>query len=66
MRYIHIMVGNLLYSVYQFKCFVVQSVSHVQLFATPWTEACQASLFFTISQSLLKRVSIEAILTIIC
>ena len=34
--------------------FVVQSFSHVQLFATPWTAACQASLSFTISQSFLK------------
>ena len=29
----------------------VQSLSHVQLFATPWTAACQASLFSTSSQS---------------
>ena len=33
------------------------SVSHVHLFATPWTAACQASLSFTISQSLLKLMS---------
>ena len=33
---------------------VVQSLSHVQLFATPWTAARQASLSFTVSQSLLK------------
>ena len=26
----------------------VWSLSHVQLFATPWTAACQASLFFTV------------------
>ena len=32
-----------------------QLFSHVQLFATPWTAACQASLSFTISQTLLKR-----------
>ena len=38
---------------------VVQSFSHVWLFATPWTEACQASLSFTIFQSLLKLMSIE-------
>ena len=37
---------------------VVQSLSHVQS-ATPWTAACQASLSFTISQSLLKFMSIE-------
>ena len=35
---------------------VVQSLSHVQLFATPWTAAQQASLSFTISQSLLKLI----------
>ena len=34
----------------------VQSLSHVQLFATPWTAAQQASLSFTISQSLLKLI----------
>ena len=37
----------------------VQSLSHVQLFATPWTAACQASLPITNSQSLLKLMSIE-------
>ena len=36
----------------------VQSLSHVQLFVTPSTAACQASLSFTISQSLLKLLSI--------
>ena len=40
----------------------VQSLSHVQLFATPWTAACQASLSFTISQSLLKLMSIEMVM----
>ena len=39
---------------------VVQSLSHVQLFAIPWTAACQASLSFTISQNLLKLMSIES------
>ena len=33
---------------------IVQSLSCVQLFATPWTAARQASLFFTTSQSLVK------------
>ena len=33
---------------------VVQSLNHVQLFMTPWTAACQASLSFTIYRSLLK------------
>ena len=36
---------------------VVQSLNCVQLFATPWTPACQASQAFTISQSLLKLMS---------
>ena len=38
---------------------VVQSLSCVQLFVTPWTAARQSSLSFTISQSLLKLMSIE-------
>ena len=41
------------------KVFVVQSLSHVRLFATPWTATCQTSLSFTISQSLLKLMYIE-------
>ena len=40
----------------------VQSLSHVQLFASPWTAARQASLSFTISQSLLKLMSIESMM----
>ena len=40
----------------------IQTVSHVQLFATPWTAACQASLSITDSQSLLKLVSIESVM----
>ena len=40
----------------------VQSLSHVRLFATPWTEAHQASLSITNSQSLLKLMSIELVM----
>ena len=40
----------------------VQSLSHVQLFATPWTTACQASLSITNSQSLLKLMFIESMM----
>ena len=40
----------------------VQSLSHVQLFATPWTAACQASLSITNAQSLLKLMSIESVM----
>ena len=39
---------------------VVQSLSHVQVFSTPWTAAHQASLSFIISSSLLKFMSIES------
>ena len=41
---------------------VVQSLSCVHLFATSWTAACQASLFITNSQSLLKLMSIESVM----
>ena len=41
---------------------VVQSLSSVWLFETPRTAAHQASLSFTISQSLLKLVSIESVM----
>ena len=41
---------------------VVRSLSPVRLFATPWTVAHQASLSFTICQSLLKLMSIELVM----
>ena len=41
---------------------VVQSLSQVQLFMTSWTAAWQASLSFTISQNLLKFMSIESVM----
>ena len=41
---------------------VVQSLSHVRPFATPWTAAHQASLSSTISGSLLKLMSIELVM----
>ena len=40
----------------------VQLLSCVQLFATPWTAACQASLSITNSQSILKLMSIESVM----
>ena len=40
----------------------VQSLSHVQLFATPWTAAYQASLSITNSWSLLKLKFIELVM----
>ena len=50
------------------KCFQsmsissVQSLSHVQPFATPWTAASQAPLSITDSQSLLKLMSFESVM----
>ena len=41
---------------------VVQSISHIQLFVTPWAVACQASLSFIISQSLLQLTFIESMM----
>ena len=40
----------------------VQLLSHVQLFASPWTAACQASLSITNSQSLLKLMSMKSVM----
>ena len=40
----------------------VQLLSHVRFFATPWIAACQASLFITNSQSLLKLMPIQSVM----
>ena len=40
----------------------VQSLSHVQLFATPWTAARHSSMSITNSPSLLKLMSIESLI----
>ena len=42
---------------------VVQLLRQIQLFATPWTAACQASLSITKSQSLLKFMSIALVMS---
>ena len=41
---------------------VVQSLSRVQPFVNPWTAAYQTSLSFTVSQSLLKLMSIKSVM----
>ena len=41
---------------------LVQSLSRVQLFATPWPVACQASLSITNSRSVFKLMSIETVM----
>ena len=40
---------------------LLQSLSHVRLFATPWTVALEASLSITNSQSMLKFMSIKLV-----
>ena len=45
------------------QLFSAQLLSHVWLFATPWTTACQASLSFTIYWSLLKCMFTESTMT---
>ena len=41
---------------------VVHLLSHVQIFVTPWTAACQSSLSITNSWSLLKLMSLESLM----
>ena len=48
---------------YFIKFSSVQSLSHVQLFATPWTRAHQASLSIINSMRLLKLMSIESVMS---
>ena len=47
---------------YSVQFSLVQSLSHVWLFVTPWTAASQASLSITNSQGLLKLMSIESVM----
>ena len=49
-------------SIHSFSSAQFSSLSHVWLFVTPWTAACQASLSITNSQSLLKLMSIELVM----
>ena len=46
----------------QLNIFVVHSLGCVRLFVTPWTAVHQASLSFTIFQSLLRLMSIESVM----
>ena len=46
----------------QFVVVIVQLLSYIWLFVTPWNAAPQASLFFTISWSLLKFISIQLVM----
>ena len=46
--------------------FSCSALSHVRLFAIPWTAADQVSLSFTISQSLLNLISVELVMPSSC
>ena len=48
-------------AIFHFKISSVQSLSHAQLFVTPWTAARQASLSITNSQNLLELMPIESV-----
>ena len=54
----------IIYIIYLLRgvCQSSQSFSHVQLFLTSWTAACQTSLFVTNSRSLLKLMCIESVM----
>ena len=68
MYFLFLVIFSITFSFYSYcrnevhNAFVVQSLSHVQLFTTPWTAAHQASLSFTISQSLFKFMSIQSLM----
>ena len=49
-------------TVYSVIVVTVHSLSHIQLFVTPWTAALQTSLFFTGFQSLLRFMSTESVM----
>ena len=52
----------LFYSIPFYSSRSVQPLSHVQLFVTPWTVSCQASLPITDSKRLLKLMSIKLVM----
>ena len=61
----NLILGKCAYSSMIFFLFLlssVQSLSRVQHFVTPWTAACQASLSFTTSRSLVKLMSIALVM----
>ena len=52
-----------MYGQYKLIAVIVQWLSGVQLIVTPWTALCQASLSYTISQSLLKLMSTQLVMS---
>ena len=64
MRPLCALYGLVTWKIYYYSYLVssVQSLSYVQLFATAWIAACQASLSITNSQSSLRLTSIESVM----
>ena len=60
LKSVYLIADKGIHSSYSFSS--VQSLSHVQFFATPRTAACQASLTITNSWNLLKHMSIELVM----
>ena len=60
LSFFYLGINEEMFRLYHFS--LVQSLSHVRLFATPWTAACQASLSITKSQSLLRLMSLESVM----
>ena len=51
-----------MFTLFSWPFAIIQLLSHVRLFVSPWTAAHQASLSSTLSQSLLKFMSIELVM----
>ena len=52
-----------MYGQYKLIAVIVQWLSGAQLIVTPWTALCQASLSYTISQSLLELMSTQLVMS---
>ena len=61
-RFFTIWATGKIYKLLYIIVIAVQSLSHFQLFATPWTAVCQIFLSLTISQSLLKFTPIASVM----
>ena len=57
---IEVLISYLFYRLVQFSS--LHLLSRVQLFVTPWTAACQASLSITSSWSLVKIMSVKSVM----
>ena len=61
-RTVSVITTQFFHYVQKYHVAIVQSLSHVWIFATPWIAACQASMSFAVSWSLLKFMSVELVM----